>query len=86
VTPEDLVRAAAQALGADEAVTASALAALARRQATAGKTCARCAAPKRHAEFGVDSSTFDGLNDACKLCRAETQRQQRREGPRRHSG
>ena len=80
MTPAERVRAAAQALGADDAVTASALAALARRQATAGKTCARCATPKRHAELGVDSSTFDGLNDSCKVCRAETQRRQRREG------
>lgn len=80
MTPEARVRAAAARLGADEVVVASALAALARRQATAGKTCARCETPKRHSDFGVDSRMADGLNDACKACRAETQRRRRRGG------
>lgn len=77
---EELVREAARRLGTDEEAVASALAALARRQATAGKTCARCGAAKRHADFGADTRMSDGLNDACKECRAETQRRRRREG------
>lgn len=53
----------------DGAVIASALRALARRQAGAGKTCASCAERKPLAAYGADSSKPDGLRSWCRSCR-----------------
>ena len=70
-TPEDRVRAAAGRYDDERgALTASALAALARRQATAGKTCARCGVHRPFSAFGQDATRDDGLEPRCRTCRA----------------
>lgn|GEM_PF-7134980 len=73
MTPEDRVRAAAARFDQDpddpDAVTASALRALARRQARAGKTCAACDERKPLSAFGSDAQKADGLRTRCRSCR-----------------
>jgi len=70
-TPEERVRAAAGRYDDERGtLTASALAALARRQATAGKTCARCGERKPFSAFGQDARKDDGLTSRCRKCRA----------------
>lgn len=49
-------------------LTASALAALARRQATAGKTCARCGERKPFRSFRRDATRSDGVYPTCNRC------------------
>jgi hypothetical protein len=70
VTPEELVRQAAAKFedGSGES-TASALRALARRQARAGKTCASCDERKPLSAFGSDAQKADGLTTRCRSCR-----------------
>lgn len=69
MTLEDRVRAASARYDDDRGtLAASALAALARRQATAGKRCNRCAQHLRHADFKTDTSRTDGLYPTCKRC------------------
>lgn len=69
-TPERRVRAAADALGWDEEVAESALRALARRQASAGKVCVRCDELKPFSAFGADSTRPDGKELRCRRCRS----------------
>lgn len=69
-TPESRVRAAADALGWDEEVAESALRALARRQASAGKTCVRCGEEKPFEAFGADATRHDGKELRCRRCRS----------------
>lgn len=69
-TPEERVRAAAGRYDERGSLTASAFAALARRQAGAGKTCARCGEHKPFAVFGQDATRDDGLTVRCRRCRA----------------
>ena len=67
--PEDRVRAAAGRYDDERGtLTASALAALARRQATAGKTCAPCGAHRPFSAFGQDA-TRDDTEPHCRSCR-----------------
>lgn len=70
-TPEDTVRAiAAQYDDGSGEIIASALRALARRQARAGKTCAGpCGERKPLSAFGADSQKLDGLAARCRSCR-----------------
>ena len=71
LTPEDRVRAAAGRYDDERGtLTASALAALARRQATAGKTCAPCGERLPFSAFGMDAAKADGLTTRCRSCRA----------------
>jgi hypothetical protein len=71
LTPEDRVRAAAGRYDDERGtLTASALVALARRQATAGKTCARCGVHRPFSAFGQDVDKDDGLRAQCRRCRA----------------
>lgn len=69
-TPEDHVRRVAARFddGSGETV-ASALRALARRQARSGKTCAACGERKPLSAFGADSQKPDGLRTRCRSCR-----------------
>ncbi|PZF10680.1 hypothetical protein DEJ25_12715 [Curtobacterium sp. MCPF17_011] len=69
-TPEDHVRRVAARFddGSGE-VVASALRALARRQARAGKTCAACAERKPLSAFSADSQKADALASRCRSCR-----------------
>ncbi|OII27542.1 hypothetical protein [Frigoribacterium sp. MCBA15_019] len=70
-TPEERVRAAADQYDDERGtLAASALAVLARRQATAGKTCARCGERKPFSAFGQDARKDDGLTSRCRRCRA----------------
>lgn len=70
---ERRVRAAAARFDQDpddpDAVAASALRALARRQARAGKTCASCDERKPLSAFGADPQKADGLRTRCRSCR-----------------
>jgi hypothetical protein len=71
LTPEERVRAAAGQHGDERGtLTASALAALSRRQATAGKICARCNERKPFSAFAQDARKDDGLTSRCRRCRA----------------
>ena len=70
LTPEDRVREATRARGWDEEVAESAVRALARRRATAGKLCGRCRETKPFAAFGVDSTTPTGRRSWCRVCRS----------------
>jgi hypothetical protein len=74
MTPEDRVRSATEALGWEQDVADSAVRALARRQATAGKTCARCEQQKPFGAFGVDSTRPDGREPRCRVCRSRPRR------------
>ena len=69
LTPEDRVREATRARGWDEEVAESAVRALARRRATAGKLCGRCKELKPYAAFGADSTRHDGKEVRCRRCR-----------------
>lgn len=70
-SPEDRVRAAASRYDDERrSLAASALAALARRQATAGKVCARCGERRPFSAFGQDADKDDGLRAQCRRCRA----------------
>jgi len=74
MTPEERVRAATAALGWEQEVADSAVRALARRVATAGKTCARCGVEKPFGSFGVDSTRPDGREPRCRICRSRPRR------------
>lgn len=81
-TPEERVRAAAGRYDDERGtLTASALAALARRQATAGKTCARCGERKPFSAFGRDTAQRDGLRGDCRSCRRRIRRPPRKTEP-----
>ena len=68
-TPEERVRAAAGRYDDERGtLTASALAALARRQATAGKRCSRCTQHLPFRAFRRDVSRDDGVYPTCKRC------------------
>jgi len=73
LTPEDRVRAAASRYDDGQGgLAASALVALARRQATAGKVCARCGERLPFSAFGQDADKDDGLRAQCRRCRARS--------------
>ena len=74
MTPEERVRDATRALGWEDDVADSAARALARRQASAGKTCARCSVHKPFGAFGVDSTRVDGREPRCRVCRSRPTR------------
>ena len=69
LTPEDRVRAAASRYDDERgSLAAAALAALARRQATAGKTCARCGERLPFRAYRRDATRFDGVYPTCNRC------------------
>jgi hypothetical protein len=59
-------------------LTRAALRRLQRRQADAGKACARCGMKKPHAAFGRDERKADGLKSSCRLCLAAVERERRK--------
>lgn len=70
MTPEDRVRAAAAARYVEQGdLVTSALAALRRRTASAGKTCVRCQVHLPFRAFGSDASKPDGFAPRCRRCR-----------------
>lgn len=69
MTPEDRVRAAAARYDDDRGeLAALAVAALVRRQSTAGKTCNRCRERLPFRAFRRDTSLDDGTYPTCKRC------------------
>lgn len=74
MTPEERVRESTRVLGWDDEVADSAARALARRQASAGKTCARCGQEKPFSAFGVDSTSASGRRSWCRVCRSRPSR------------
>lgn len=74
MTPEERVRAATAALGWEQEVADSAVRALARRVAAAGKTCARCGVEKPFGSFGVDATAASGRRSWCRVCRSRPSR------------
>lgn len=76
-TPEERVREATEALGWEQDVADSAVRALARRQATAGKTCGRCGQEKPFSAFGFDSTSSTGRRSWCRTCRSRPGRPSR---------
>jgi len=77
ISPEERVREATRALGWEPEVAESAARALARRQASAGKTCARCGQKKPFSVFGFDSTSTTGRRSYCRVCRSRPGRPSR---------
>jgi len=77
ISPEERVRDATRALGWEPEVADSAARALARRQASAGKTCARCGQEKPFGAFGYDPSSSTGRRSWCRVCRSRPSRPSR---------
>lgn len=77
ISAEERVRDATRALGWENDVADSAARALARRQASAGKTCARCGQEKPFSAFGVDSTSASGRRSWCRVCRSRPTRSER---------
>jgi hypothetical protein len=80
MTPAE-ARVAAKAAGYDPALVATTLAALARRQATSGKTCRTCHEFKRLSAYAADVRNPDGLDTRCRECDAERKRKAREPDP-----